>query len=216
MQQAAALLFGRVVVITLIAVAFIGLIASRLRRHLRVVPDQANRAPFLWLVSLTADARLHRRLRSIASETRQVAKGGPRHAGRVRPSHAQVLARDIEREIVVVDERLVAAVALDFDVQRRTIKELRSEADRIDDLVDRVGKLVKLEGSDPSVTAHADGLAELDARLKRLEEARNVAKVIDVAGRANAVVTAELGTVAAELEAPRATIPAQLVDSHDD
>lgn len=216
MQQAVALLFGRVVVITLIVVAFIGLIAGRLRRHLRVVPDQANRAPLLWLVSLTADARLHRRLRSTATEARQVAKGGPRHAGRVRLSHAQVLARDIEHEIVVVDERLVASTALEFDAQRRTIKELRAEADRIDDLVERVGQLVKLEGSDPSVAAHADGLTELDARLKRLEEARNAAKVIDVAGRANEVATAELGMVTAELEAPRAVIAAQLVDSHDE
>lgn len=209
MQQAAALLLGRVVVITLIAITAIALIVGRLRRRLRVVPDQATHAPILWLVSLTADARLHRRLRATATEARQVAKGGPRHVGRSRLSHAQILARDIEREIVVVDERLVASVALDIDAQRRTVKELRGEADRIDDLVERVTQLVNLEGSDPSVAAQADGLVELDARLKRLEDARNAAKVIEVAGRAT-------DDGVRELVASQAVIPAQLADTHDD
>ena len=194
------MLFGRVTVILLLVIAVLAFLTARIRRRLRVSPDQSSHAPLLWLVSLTADARLHRRLRSIASQANEAADLSRR--GRSAPTAAQHLTRDIVRELIQIDERLVVSTNLDLDGQKRMIVDLRRQADRAEDLVERVGRVINAEGG-ASVSPPV-ALDELEARLTRLEEAQNASHVIEAAGHDQSAV-AELGRV-------HGVIPATVVE----
>lgn len=190
MQQAAAMLFGRVTVILLLVIAVVAFLTARIRRRLRVSPDQSSHAPLLWLVSLTADARLHRRLRSITRQALDAADLSRR--GRAAPTAAQHLTRDIVREIIQIDDRLVASTNLDLDGQKREISELRRQADHVERMVERIGRVLYAEGS-ASVSPPV-ALDELEARLTRLEEAQNAPHVIEAAAHDQSAV-AKLGRV---------------------
>lgn len=181
MREAFTILYSKVVVATLLGVSLVALVLGRLRRRLRIDPDQRTRAPILWLVNLTADARLHRRLRRLASRARVAARGGSRHRRRHGISQSQRLAVDIAAEVVDLDERLVAARSEDFDSQRTIIKEIRADADRVEALIDRVTALIGREADDPSTTISADPIGAIESRLAQLESEREAeaARVID-------------------------------------
>ena len=195
------MLFGRVTVILLLVIAVLAFLTARIRRRLRVSPDQSSHAPLLWLVSLTADARLHRRLRSIAGQANDTADLSRR--GRSAPTAAQHLARDVVREIIQIDERLVASTNLDLDAQKRMIGDLRRQADHAESLVDRVGRVINTEGT--ASVSPPIALDELEARLNRLEEAQNASHVIEAAAHDQSSV-AELGPM-------HDAIPATVVES---
>lgn len=169
MRQALAILYSRIVIETLVVVGILALIVGRIRRRLRVSPRQRTRAPMLWLVNITADARLHRRLRNLAAELRRAARGGPRHRQHRHATSAQRLALDLEGEVIVLDERLVDSRALDFDAQRAVITTIRSDADRIEALTPRVTTLVEIEESAPDLDLTGDRIGAITSRIERLE-----------------------------------------------
>lgn len=177
------MLYSKVLFEVLLVVGAVALIGGRLRRRLRVHPEQSSRAPVLWLVNVTADARLHRRLRNLAGRAREVARGGRRHRRRLGTTPTQRLAIDLAYEVVNLDERLVESRALDHDPQMTVIREIRADADRIEALVDRVDALVRREAEDPSATLVADPIGAIAVRLEELEVAgtEDAARVIDVA-----------------------------------
>lgn len=180
-REAFTILYSKVVVAALLGVSLVALVLGRLRRRLRIDPDQRTRAPILWLVNVTADARLHRRLRRLAARARAAARGGSRHRRRHGVSPSQRLAADIAAEVVDLDERLVAARSEDFDSQRVIIKEIRADADRVEAAIDRVTTLIGREADDPSTTIDADPIGAIETRLEQLEAARDAdsARVID-------------------------------------
>ena len=185
MRQATAFLFSKIVIWTLLVLLVIGFVLGRLRRRLRIAPDQSGRAPVLWLVNVTAEARLHRRLRSLATQARATARAAGRRGAPGR-SPAQHLAVDLERELVQLDDRLVASNALDYDGQHQVVKEVRAAAKRVGDLIERAAALAAHEGDNPAVRESVDSLDELEARLVRLEDAARASegRVIEAAGRA--------------------------------
>lgn len=182
MKQALTILYSRIVVETMLAIGVVALIIGRLRRRLRVSPEQRTHAPLLWLVNMTADARLHRRLRRLAARARAAERGSPRHRNRYGSAPSQRLASDLAAEVVNLDERLLDTRSADVETQGRIVKELRGEADRIEALIDRVATLIATEADDPSVTIARDPIGEIAARLDQLE-AR-------AASRADAVIEA--------------------------
>lgn len=185
MRQATAFLFSKIVIWTLLVLLVVGMVLGRLRRRLRIAPDQSSRAPVLWIVNVTVEARLHRRLRSLAAQARATARAAGRRDALGR-SPAQHLAVDLERELVQLDNRLVASNALDYDGQHQVVKEVRAAAKRVGELIEHATALAAHEGDDPAVRESVDSLDELEARLVRLEDAARAAerRVIEVAGRA--------------------------------
>ncbi len=185
MRQALTFLYSRIVIESIVILGVIALTAGRLRRRLRISPEQATRAPTLWLVNLTADARLHRRLRHLAARARRAARGGARHHRRPGRTSAQRLAVDLEAELIVLDERLVESRPLDFDGQRAVVRSVRADAHRIADCIDRVGAVIDRESNDPAATVAADPIGELEARITQLEAvaAGDADKVIDASAR---------------------------------
>lgn len=183
MRQAFTLLYSKVVLGALLAIAIIALVLSRLRRRLRVSPDQRVHAPILWLVNVTADARLHRRLRRSARRARQVARGGDWHRDQRRATASQQLALDLDAEIVQLAERLVATRSLDHDAQSRAVAAIRADADRIDALVERTAVLIEREAAHPAAVTPSDAIGAITERLGRLEAAADAAAagVIDTA-----------------------------------
>lgn len=183
-RQAAGFLFSRIVLEVMLVVLVVAFLLGRLRRRLRISPDQASRAPALWLVNMTAEARLHRRLRNLAAQARSVARsaGG---RGRVGRSPAQHIAADLERELVGLDDRLVASNALDYDGQRRVIADVRTAAKRVERLIERASALASDESDRPVLHESVDSLDELEARVVRLENAAHASQsnVIEAAGR---------------------------------
>ncbi len=186
MREAFTFLYSRVFIESMLVIGVVALVVGRLRRRLRVSPDQATTAPVLWLVNFTADARLHRRLRRLAARARAAARGGLRHRRRRGNTPSQRLALDLEYEVVNLDERLVGSRALDYDAQMAVVKRVRADADRIDGLVDRVAAVVEREATDPSSTIAADPIGAIATRLEQLETARaeDATRVIDASGEA--------------------------------
>lgn len=199
MREAFTILYSRIVLESLVVLGAVGLILSRLRRRLRVSPEQSTRAPVLWLVNFTADARQHRRLRRLAARARAAAKGGARHRRRGGSTPSQRLALDLEFEVITLDERLVSSRSLDYDRQAAIVKQIRVDADRIDGLLDRVSALIEREAADPSSTIAADPIGAIAIRLDQLESTsvQDAARVIDASGEASAppaIETAALGS----------------------
>jgi hypothetical protein len=183
-RQATAFLFSKFVIWTLLVLLVVGFVLGRLRRRLRIAPDQSSRAPVLWLVNVTAEARLHRRLRSLAAQARATARAAGRRDALGR-SPAQHLAVDLERELVQHDNRLVASNALDYDGQHQVVIQVRAAAKRVGELIERAAALAAHEGDNPAVRESVDSLDELEARLVRLEDAARASegRVIEAAGR---------------------------------
>lgn len=199
MREAFTILYSRIVLESLVVLGAVGLILSRLRRRLRVSPEQSTRAPVLWLVNFTADARQHRRLRRLAARARAAAKGGARHRRRGGSTPSQRLVLDLEFEVITLDERLVSSRSLDYDRQAAIVKQIRVDADRIDGLLDRVSALIEREAADPSSTIAADPIGAIAIRLDQLESTsvQDAARVIDASGEASAppaIETAALGS----------------------
>ncbi len=143
----------------------------------------------LWLVNVTADARLHRRIRSLAGVARRRGRAQPgdrRSAGRRLAKHVAV---DLERELVDLDLRLVASAQLDTDAQRAVLRSLRPEVDRVEALLARVDVVIEKGTSDPSAADVANSLDELEARIERLEQVTRAGSVIDASGRVQAPPT---------------------------
>jgi len=183
-REAFTILYSRIFIESMLVIGVVALVVGRLRRRLRVSPDQATRAPVLWLVNFTADARLHRRLRRLAARARAAARGGIRHRRRRGSTPSQRLALDLEFEVANLDERLVDSRRLDYDGQMAVVKRIRADADRIDALVDRAAALVEREATDPSSTMALDPIGAIATRLEQLETARDEdsARVIDASG----------------------------------
>lgn len=171
MREAFTILYSRVVVEAFLILGVIGIIASRLRRRLRVSPEQRRGAPVLWLVNVTADARLHRRLRRLAHQAHHVAAGGTRHRSRHGNTAAQRLTVDLAHEIVNLDEHLIATRGLDFDAQQVVVKDIRADADRVEEILERVTKVIEREADDPSLTFEADPIGAIAQRVDQLEVA---------------------------------------------
>lgn len=183
MRHAFTILYSRIVIETLIIVGVLGLIVGRMRRRLRVSPRQRTRAPMLWLVNFTADARLHRRLRNLAAAARQAAAGGDRHRRRLGDTTAQRLAIDLEAQIIVLDERLVESRGLDFDPQRDVVRQIRADADRIEGLIERVVLLIEAEAATPDMDVTGDPIGAIADRVAQLERVvrSTSATVVDTA-----------------------------------
>lgn len=192
MRQAIGFLFSRIVIEVLLVVLVLSAVLGRLRRHLRIAPDQPSRAPVLWLVNVTAEARLHRRLRSLAARARSTARSAGRRDALGR-SPAQHLAVDLERELVRLDNQLVASSSLDYDGQHRVVIEVRAGAKRVKNLIERAAALAAHEGENPALRDSVDSLDELEARLVRLEGAARSSegRIIDAAGHATPTVAIE-------------------------
>ncbi len=154
---------------TLVIVGVVALVLSRLRRRLRVNPDQPNRAPLAWLVALTKDARLHRRFRRLAARARAASRGGPRHRRRMARSSSQRLCIDLEHTVIDLDEQLIEATTLDFDAKSREIKRICADAERVDGALERLEKLITHEGSASSSAGAIDPINDLLERLDQLE-----------------------------------------------
>lgn len=184
-REAFTILYSRIFLEALLVIGAVAFIAGRLRRRLRVSPDQDTRAPVLWLVNFTADARMHRRLRALAASARAAARGGSRHRRRRGSSPSQRLALDLEYEVVNLDVRLVESRTLDYDQQMAIVKQVRADADRIDALIERAATLIHREATDPSSTVAADPIGAIATRLEELESAgiEDAARVIDASGR---------------------------------
>ncbi len=197
MREAFTFLYSRVLLEILLVTGVIALVTGRIRRRLRIRPDQNSRAPLMWLVNMTADARLHRRLRKLAARARAAAQGGRRHRRR-GSTPAQRLAVDIGDEIVTLDERLIDSRQLDLEDQSRVVAELRADADRLASLTDRVAALIEREATDPSVGVTVDPIGAIAARVDDLEQATAARSdgVIDTSGAAT--TPAGLETAAAE------------------
>lgn len=192
MRQAIGFLFSRIVLEVLLVVLVLAAVLGRLRRHLRIAPDQPSRAPVLWLVNITAEARLHRRLRSLAAQARSTARAAGRR-DKLGRSPAQHLAVDLERELVRLDNQLVASNSLNYDGQHRVVVEVREAAKRVKDLIARAAALAEHEGANPASRESVDSLDELEARLVRLEGAARSSegRVIEAEGRAAPTVAIE-------------------------
>lgn len=183
MREAVTILFTRVVVGVLVAAGLIGLLLGRMRRRLRVAPDQPTRAPVLWLVNLTGDARLHRRMRSLAGRARQLALGGSRSGRSARSTVMQRIAHDVVAELVALDSRLVESTALGYDEQRVVLAALRDDVKRVSSLLDRLEIVAGRSEALPTGVSGADSLDELEARVERLEVTASSAGIIDTDGR---------------------------------
>ena len=77
------------------------------------------------------------------------------------------------------------------------------------ELVDRVGKLLAIEGTNSSAAIPINALDELEARLGRLETLQQAAKVIESDGRA-------ASPQIPQSLAGRSVVPAQLTDGASD
>ena len=100
---------------------------------------------------------------------------------------------DLERELVLLDNRLIASNSLDYDGQHRAIVEVREGAKRVKDLIERVAALAAHEGESPALRESVDSLDELEARLVRLEGAVRASegRIIEAAGHATPTVAIE-------------------------
>lgn len=170
MRQALTILYSRIVVQTLLIVGVVALVGGRLRRRLQVSQRQRTRAPLLWLVSLTADARLHRRLRNLGIRAGRVGRGGPRHRRRHGDTAAQRLAIDLEDQIILLDERLVDSRTCDLDEKPGAIRAIRDQTDRVEALTERVAVLIQMEDSSPDLDLTSDPIGAIAARVEELEK----------------------------------------------
>jgi hypothetical protein len=147
-----------------------------LRRRNRVVPRVRTRAPLMWLWSLSAPARAHRRLRRAIAATR-AAVGQGAEAGLAVDGLADCVD-ELQRLAVEADGRLVVAARFNPAVRRAMLRGLRPEIDEIELLGARVAATVvsragareeRLADVVARVTERLDALDAAHLELSRLE-----------------------------------------------
>lgn len=181
MFQVSPALLSKAVLATLAVCAVVGLLAGRVRRRLRITPDQATSAPLSWLTGLHAEARVHRRIRAAARRVSPLRRG-PGTSRRSRRGARQRLARDLLEELILLDERLIEFSKGDQASVKQGVKMVRGDLDRLESLIDRLTVLVEEESAAPSPPETTGGIDDLTARLVRLEEVADTRRVIDTSG----------------------------------
>ncbi|MDH4148024.1 MAG: hypothetical protein OEY23_22945 [Acidimicrobiia bacterium] len=149
------------IVVVLMVVAAVGALAAvwiAARRRNRVHPSAGNVAPLGWLVSPSAAARLHRRLRAA------VAAG---QAGRLGPELGPLRAQ-LHAEAVAVDRQLVATARL---ARSARTAPLADAARRTSLIEGHTARLLQLAHDDRGAVTE-DRLAAIDERLSALDLAR--------------------------------------------
>ena len=139
-------------------------VRHRLRRRLRIVPSQRSAAPTVWVVSPSASARLHRRLRTVAASARL--------ASSIDPGLAAV-ADELAGEALALEPHVVASAG----GRRAGTTARRDLAARIDELEAVARRLTVLASRS---TDRATSGARLSERLLALEAAREELAEIDL------------------------------------
>lgn len=174
-------LLGKLAIAGLVLAMLATLVLSRLRRRLRVSPGVRSTAPLRWLASVSAPARLHRRLQGVVRSVRTATRSKRRRPRHAEPSVAERLAADTEREAVSIDRRLVAAAELGPAERRRALAPLADDVARLEAVAHRV---IGLVGRDvPSSGLVASTLDDLDDRVTRMERAHDEVEIIDATAR---------------------------------
>lgn len=131
-----------------------------LRRANRVTPDAQHHVPLHWLVSPARPARLHRRLRNLASWASQ------QPAGENDTTWAQLV-----HEVVVTDARLVTAAKANGRARPGEFDEIAATTTRLEDLAVRLRNIERSAGGDPDTPPPSDALELLEHRVDHLEAA---------------------------------------------
>ncbi len=158
------LLIASVVMLTMAVLAVLWL-RQRLRRQLRIAPRVRSAAPTLWLVSPSAPARLHRRLRNVGASARL--------ASTLDPGLAP-MAEDLVAEALVIEPRVLAVAGA-----RRAGSSVRRDlSGRISEL-EAVARRLAVLSTDAGSPAE-ERATRLRDRLVALEAAREELAEIDL------------------------------------
>jgi hypothetical protein len=141
-------------------------VRHRVRRHLRITPAVRSSAPTSYLVSLSAAARLHRRLRRIGATARLAAALDPA---------LTIVADDVADQALALEPQVLAA-ARTGRVGRPTRARL---AVRIAELEEVARRLTSM-ATDAADRAPWDGTTRIRERLVALEAARQELTEIDL------------------------------------
>jgi hypothetical protein len=157
-------------IVTGVLVLTIALTVWRLRRRNRVSPSVATAAPLDWLWSLSAGARLHRRLqvavRAVRADVALLAR-----RGRPTPALASLVA-ELEEQAVAVDDGVVAAARHGKRQRRQLLAALDPQVLEIEALSSRLAALAREQGRGPVLADEPAALERISQRLDALEAAR--------------------------------------------
>ena len=131
-----------------------------LRRANRVTPDATHQVPVHWLVAPSRPARLHRRLRNLASWASQ------QPAGQNDTTWAQIV-----HEVVTTDARLTTATRANGRARPGELDEIAATVTRLEDLAVRLRNIERAAGGDPDAPPPSDALELLEHRIDHLEAA---------------------------------------------
>lgn len=145
----------------------------RLRRANRVTPDAAHEVPVNWLVAPSRPARLHRRLRNLASWASQQPAG-----------HNDTTWVQIVHEASNADARLVVATRANGRARPGELDDIAATVTRLEDLAVRLRNIERAAGGDPDAPPPSDALELLEHRIDHLEAAH--ADLADLERRARA------------------------------
>ena len=149
-------------IVALVAVGGVIMLAVRSKREFdasnELIPGVASRAPAAWAGAHSAEAKLHRRLRSAVRAARASTGAGLGDACAV-----------VEREALTIDERLIAAATLASPHRERVIATL---GPAVDGLEAAVASMATLPPTSDGQSALDEAVAQVQARLAALAEAR--------------------------------------------
>jgi hypothetical protein len=141
-------------------------VRHRLRRALRIAPGVRSSAPTRWLVSPTAAARLHRRLRTVAAAAALASTLDPGLASLAGELVSEALALEPQVIALAGTRRAGSSVRRDLSAQ---VSELEIVARRLTAL-----------STQPTSASEPGGASRLRDRLAALEAARRELAEIDV------------------------------------
>lgn len=171
--QFAAILLAVTVAATLLSIA---VVVRMLRRRMRPVPHLASSAPLRWLVTSSASARLHRRLRATARAsvvtTERIRSSFPDATNLVEVGEALGFeASRIERALVEVEP-------MTGSHRREAIQALDARVRKLDASTERYCHAVD-DWSD-AVDAHGKRQLDVDDALRSIEEATRTLRQLHV------------------------------------
>jgi len=141
-------------------------VRHRVRRQLRITPSRRTAAPTVWVASPSAAARLHRRLRTVATSARLASAIDPGLTSVADDLVGEALA--LEPHVVAVAGSRRAGAPVRRELSTR-ISELETVAHGLTSLADR-----------STAPSDAAGAGRLRERLVALEAAREELAEIDL------------------------------------
>jgi len=153
-------IFGVLVVWAMASAVGLWVAVRSLRRVNRVTPDANHGVPLHWVVSPSRAARLHRRLRNLASWASQ------QSAASSDTTWVQLIG-----EVVTTDARLVTASRANGRARPNELDELDATVTRLEDLAVRLRNIERAAGGDPDRPPPSDALELLAHRIDHLEAA---------------------------------------------